>query len=399
MDFWSYDTGNIPASAKVSRFRGQSGVEEYHIIVRPTEYGNITTQLEWVNQAYQNLLDSAGLSKETAIFRRFFCSDLLNQSAVLKSHPLSGSGKSNETCAVSWISQPPIPPVKVALWAYHLHDPNDTSRMKRSGFPDAPDAKSYILKREKLSHHWTTGMTCLDGTTHYDQTRGIFEKYNAMLKKQNMSLAENVIRTWFFVQNIDANYNGLVVARREFFAKHGLTPDTHFIASTGIEGSYVDVRAKVTMDAYAISGVQPEQIQYLAAPEHLSPTHVYGVTFERGTSVEYADRKQIYISGTASIDHKGKILYPGDVQKQLDRTLENVEALLKKAGAVLEDMGVLIVYLRDPSDFDKVGHLLRERVGDMPMEIIVAPVCRPGWLIEIEGQATIPASNSNLPAF
>ena len=39
------------------------------------------------------------------------------------------------------------------------------------------------------------------------------------------------------------------------------------------------------MDAYAIGGVESAQIEFLAAPDHLSPTHTYGVTFERGTSV------------------------------------------------------------------------------------------------------------------
>ena len=45
----------------------------------------------------------------------------------------------------------------------------------------------------------------------------------------------------FIIENIDGNYKGVVEARREFFAEHGLTPDTHFIASTGIEGASADV--------------------------------------------------------------------------------------------------------------------------------------------------------------
>ncbi len=71
----------------------------------------------------------------------------------------------------------------------------------------------------------------------------------------------------------------------------------------------LDFAADVMMDAYAISGVRKEQIRYLSAPDHLSPTHVYGVTFERGVSVAYQDRKHIIISGTASIDSAGKIVY------------------------------------------------------------------------------------------
>lgn len=392
MDFRALNFGKIPASVNISRFQGRSGVDEYHLIVRPTEYGSIETQLEWIFRAYQNALDSIGLDMQTAVLRRFFCSDLLNQSTALKSQPFSEQHNINEPCAVSWVCQSSVPPVKVALWAYHVKDPSSELDKNQEG-------TSCIFKRGELSHHWTTGMTCLTEGTHYDQTRSIFEKYQTFLQTRDMSLANNVIRTWFFVQNIDANYQGLVAARKEFFAEHGLTPETHFIASTGIEGAYVDVAAKVTMDAYAISGVRHEQIEFLKALDHLSPTHIYGVTFERGTSIAYRDRKHILISGTASIDHQGNILYPDDVKRQLDRTLENVEALLKQAGAKFKDMCVVIAYVRDPSDYDIVRKHMRTRFTDMPIEVFVAPVCRPGWLVEVEGQAIVPASHPDLPVF
>jgi enamine deaminase RidA (YjgF/YER057c/UK114 family) len=214
-----------------------------------------------------------------------------------------------------------------------------------------------------------------------------------------MTLADNLIRTWLFVQNIDANYQGMVAARKEFFAEHGLTPETHFVASTGIEGTSANPASKILLDTYAIGGVRQEQIKYLSALDHLSPTHLYGVTFERGTSIAYRDRKHIFLSGTASIDHQGKILYEGNLSGQIDRTVENVEALLKPAGATLKDMCVLIAYVRDPGDQAFVWKQIRERFGDIPMDVIVAPVCRPGWLVEIEGMAIIPASTPELPAF
>jgi len=392
MDFYSFDCGMLPASVNISRFQGQNGVGEYHLIVRPTEHGSIDTQLDWVFRAYRNALDSIGLDTQTALLRRFFCSDLPNQVTALEARPFSNPRNTDEPCAVSWVCQPPVPPVKVALWAYHVSDPS--CKLDR-----IQEGTSLALVRGELSHHWTTGITCLNADTVYDQTRGIFEQYDAFLRARDLSLADNVIRTWLFVQNIDANYEELAVARKEFFAQRGLTPNTHFIASSGIEGTHSNVAAKVTMDAYAISGVRPEQIEFLAALDHLSPTDVYGVTFERGTSVAYRNRKHVIISGTASIDHQGRILYPGDVSRQIDRTLENVEALLKQAGATLKDMCVFIVYVRDPSDHAVAWQQMRERFGDAPIEVAVAPVCRPEWLIEVEGNAIIPASNPELPAF
>ena len=139
-----------------------------------------------------------------------------------------------------------------------------------------------------------------------------------------------------FVQNVDVNYPGVVKARKEVFATQNLTEETHFIASTGIEGRYFDPMVFVTMDTYAVSGIRPEQIRYLYAPEHLNRTYEYGVTFERGTAVTYGDRRHIFISGTASIDRYGEIVHAGDVMKQASRMIENIEALLKRSGCHFE---------------------------------------------------------------
>ena len=72
-------------------------------------------------------------------------------------------------------------------------------------------------------------------------------------------------------------------------------------------------------------------------------------------------------------------------RQSADRTVENMEALLKQAGATLKDMCVFIAYVRDPSDHAVAWRQMRERFGDVPIEIAVAPLCRPGWLIEVEG--------------
>jgi enamine deaminase RidA (YjgF/YER057c/UK114 family) len=285
-----------------------------------------------------------------------------------------------------------VPPLKVALWAYHINDPECELRK-------TIEDTTLTLERGDLAHHWTTGLTQPGTDGSYDQTRAIFEHYDDVLASRRMTLFDNAVRTWIYVKDVDANYMGMVDARREFFAEQGLTPDTHFVASTGIEGAYAELKACVTMDAYAIGGLQPGQVEFLSALDHLSHTHVYGVTFERATSVAYRDRKHILISGTASIDRDGEILFPGDVMRQLDRTIENMEALLKQRGATLRDMCVFTVYVRDPSDHQVAWQHMRERFGDAPIEVVVAPVCRPGWLIEAEGHAVVPASNPDLPVF
>jgi enamine deaminase RidA (YjgF/YER057c/UK114 family) len=119
----------------------------------------------------------------------------------------------------------------------------------------------------------------------------------------------------------------------------------------------------------------------------MCPTHRYGVTFERGASVSYADRKHCFISGTASIGKNGEVMHLGDVRAQLDRALGNVEALLHAGASRLEDLMYLIVYLRDPTDFPWVRARLGYQVPRLPILFVEGPVCRREWLVEIEGVA------------
>ena len=108
------------------------------------------------------------------------------------------------------------------------------------------------------------------------------------------------------------NYAGVIKGRKEEFVCLGLTENTHYLASTGIQGQIADSRSLVLLDAYAVDGLQAGQIRFLHAPEYLNPTYEYGVTFERGTAVEYGDRKHIFVSGTASIDNRrGKLFIQG----------------------------------------------------------------------------------------
>jgi hypothetical protein len=147
------------------------------------------------------------------------------------------------------------------------------------------------------------------------------------------------MRTWFFVQNVDVNYAGVVKARNEVFVTQNLTEKTHYIASTGIGGRHTDPAVLVQMDTYAVQGVSAEQVHFLYAPHHLNPTYEYGVSFERGTYVDYGDRRQVFISGTASINNKVRWCHPGDIRRQTERMWENVEALLKEADCSLDDWG------------------------------------------------------------
>jgi enamine deaminase RidA (YjgF/YER057c/UK114 family) len=93
-------------------------------------------------------------------------------------------------------------------------------------------------------------------------------------------------------------------------------------------------------------------------------------------------------------------MFPGDVENQTRRTLDNIEMLLKNQGASLSDMAYMVCYTRNPKHFESIREILNERVpGDIPLALVLGAVCRPGWLVEMDGLAILPDKNPYPPFF
>ena len=357
------------AFAEAFQFDNNTAVKEYHVMIHVNSSRlPYTTQLEAVMNAYNSLIDGP-LKGAQAVFKRYFLSDAANQADEIIVSDVTD-------CAKSIIQQAPLDGTKVALWVYLMTDVQ--TRLSSSGL--------YEVRHGDFRHLWNGSAHNMAANSEY-QTRLLFNEYNMQLIEEGCTLEANCIRTWFFVNDVDLNYGGVVRARNQFFFTQGLTVHTHFIASTGIGGRQQDPNVLSQMDNYAIAGVKKEQIHYLYAPTHLNRTSDYGVSFERGTYVDYADRRQVFISGTASINNKGEVMYPKDIVKQTHRMWENVEALLAEAECTFDEVGEMVVYLRDTADYDLVKEMYEERFPGKPYVIVHAPVCRPGWFIEMECMA------------
>lgn len=358
-------------SIQLFSYEVTAGVSEYHAILRITDprltFGE---QVESLHAAYEQLVNEK-IPGSVAVLKRYFLSDSANQANHLQALLIE-----NSDCALSIVEQPPLDGTKVALWVYL--QTNVQTRTLPHG--------DYEVSHGGYRHIWSATNFNKASKSEY-QTRLLLNDYVMRLAEQGCTLADNCIRTWFFVQNVDVNYAGVVKARNEVFLTQNLTENTHFIASTGIAGRHANPEVLVQMDAYAIDGIQKEQIHYLYAPTHLNPTYEYGVSFERGAYIDYGDRRHVFISGTASINNRGEIMYPGDVRQQTQRMWENVETLLAEAECTFEHVGHLIVYLRDIADYAIVNEMFEERFPTVPKVYLLAPVCRPGWLVEMECMA------------
>lgn len=379
MDYFDLSYQDLDVSVSGSIFAGCGRRTEIHLMLQPyAAFSSFTEQISNLNQARQRILSSNIFRRMEIVFERYFLSDAANQYPSLEK-----TVKQSGSSAISIVQQPPLNGSKVASWIYLMQD----VKPRKSG-----DSDCQVLAGP-YRHIWSAGLFS-NKTGTSKQTEEVFASYSERLKKWEGTLADNCIRTWLYVQQVDVNYSDVVSSRKCWFDRHGLTQATHYLASTGIEGRHYLPEVRLLADAYAISGLQPGQVSYLEAPGYLNPTYEYGVTFERGTSVSYGDRRHLFISGTASIDHTGAIVYPNDIGGQIGRTLENIGALLHNGGASMSDLAQMIIYLRDTADYQFVRQYFNTHFPEVPQVIVLAPVCRPGWLIEIECIAISPVKTA-----
>jgi len=292
-------------------------------------------------------------------YTKVFLSDIANQHDELCHSPLMTDIIANTAHTV--IQQSPVGGTKIGLL------------LKTSDEADAFTLQSLRLTDEEISNFGS-----------YVQTIMLFDKYIAWLKQQGLNLKDHCVRTWIYVRDIDTNYDGVVKARNDVFRQHGLTVDTHFIASTGIGGRALGKNVCVAIDFLTASDIKPDDKLFLHALDHLNPTHEYGVAFERGTRIALPGKHQFFISGTASINNHGEVVNIGNVVKQTERLLENIQALLADGGATMGDVKYFIIYLRDLADADVVDSYMAKAYPDVPRIITHAKVCRPAWLVEME---------------
>ena len=386
----------IDPHTRCSTFATANGCEEAFISIGSPEGATFTEALADLAARYSAALAPFQLSDSTAIFCRIFLSDFLNQKAALLRAPLYQ--RLRGSCALSVIEQKPLGSGPVSLLAYHIRDPRNACSKRFAKIASDGWRNDLIVKGRHHTLLLTANQTGGESFDAYAQTKSIFDSLNTAIEENGMRLLDNGIRTWVYVRDLDNHYKAMVRARREFFAEQGLTDKTRYLASTGILGMTYTPEKIVSLDSLSVGGLVPGQVLRMEALTHLRPTIDYGVTFERGLRVRYGDRSHLYISGTASIDTKGDVLHEGNAELQTRRAVENVRALLAAQSATFEDLAYVIAYVRNAHDRRQVAAVLDQELGrKIPLVLTEAAVCRPTWLMELEGVAVTPDETSFAP--
>jgi len=93
----------------------------------------------------------------------------------------------------------------------------------------------------------------------------------------------------------------------------------------------------------------------------------------------------LYVSGQASVDFKTSKFVLGTIEEETERTLRNVEAIVKAAGGTMDDIVKCTVHLADINDFDAYNAVYSTFFpGIKPTRTTVQSVLVGGLKVEVD---------------
>jgi len=104
--------------------------------------------------------------------------------------------------------------------------------------------------------------------------------------------------------------------------------------------------------------------------------------------------RTVYVSGQGAFDARGRLVGANDVVAQTRQVLENMKTALGAAGATLDDVVKVTVYLANRDDRPRVNEVRREyfRANKPASTLIeISRFAIEGMLIEIEAIAVLPS--------
>ncbi len=291
------DLNSKHSNVKISILYNDSNWIQLWYSIVPKKSYNLSNQLRIIENEENLIFSKYKVDRESIVFKRFFSSDLVNHKDDICHYK---SNQETDYC-LSVVEQPPASNVKVAMLGLCMYNVRSKIRYENMLFVETDDRLKHIFINNLCDKNSTAT------TSAESQIWNIFNTLNLKLSKYDLTIPNNVHRTWLYTPCIDIDYEGIVMGRNTFFEEIGLNGNTHTIASTGVEGLTESNSSRVFMDVYALEGVKQEDIRYIDVPENMCPTHHYGVFFERATAIKLNNIDFLFISGTASINKHGDV--------------------------------------------------------------------------------------------
>lgn len=219
------------------------------------------------------------------------------------------------------------------------------------------------------------------------QTAVTLEQLQSVLASAGFDFSD-VIRTWFFLEDILSWYDEFNRVRTRIYSgvkfQAGSLP-----ASTGV-GAKNPNQSALALAAWAVRPQGSDTGAYEVASPLQCPAPAYGSSFSRAMEINSRCSRQLLISGTASIAPGGQTLWPGDTKKQIELTMDVVEAILRARGFDFTDLNRATAYFKHPHDISVFQEWCREHHFDFSQVVAShCAVCRDDLLFELEADAAM----------
>lgn len=217
------------------------------------------------------------------------------------------------------------------------------------------------------------------------QAIDVLKQIETTLKSEQMDFS-NVIRTWFYNQNIISWYKEFNLVRSNFFQQRDIF--SRLVPASTAVGLNNGAKTALVGGTLAVQD-KSEGIQVFAVPSPLQGSAIeYGSSFSRAVELVLPDHRRLYISGTASIDSNGKTVYPNDAPSQVKLSMEVTDAILKSRKMAWSNITRAIAYFKNAEDIMLLDeHCRINQLPSFPVIITKRDICRDDLLFEIEVDA------------
>lgn len=278
----------------------------------------------------------------------------------------------------------------VQLWALARGRRGDPVRTVRHR---CGDGRVWSDGRRRFLHLCAVDGASADGTlpsSRPAQARRMFLNARAVLRDNGFEFSD-VARTWIYLRRILEWYPDFNAVRSALYrnpAFLGASFARRAPASTGIEGR--GRRGDCVLDLLAIRSEDSRGsgVEWVRRSARQGPAPAYGSAFSRAVAFGPGARRTVHVSGTASIDSAGRSVAVGDPEAQSVETLRSVGAVLEACGTGFDAVATSVVYHKSRPAFAAFHRAARRlRLPSWPAVPLLADVCRPELLVEMEAVA------------
>lgn len=129
--------------------------------------------------------------------------------------------------------------------------------------------------------------------------------------------------------------------------------------------------------------------------EHINPKGLFKSPAFSQVVTTQGSGKTIYVGGQNAVNEKAELVGAGDLAKQTEQVMQNLQIALESCGASFADLAKLNIHLLQGQDARKGFEVAQKFLGEIPNPpiitvLFVAGFVHPAYLIEVDAIAFVP---------